>query len=105
MNPIKPLLDQMQQRFNPTAAAGMDAIFQYDIDEQGSWQVAVKDEQCDVSEGETAEATVTLAMTTETLASVISGETDGMQAFMAGSIKASGDIILATRLPELFPVR
>ena len=94
----------MQQRFNPAAAAGMDAIFQYDIDEQGSWQVAVKDEQCDVSEGEAAEATVTLSMTTETLASVISGETDGMQAFMAGSIKASGDIILATLLPDLFPL-
>lgn len=104
MSHVKPLLEQMHQRFNPAVAAGMDAIFQYDISDEGSWQITVKDDQCGIIEGDDSEATVTLSMTTDTLASVISGEIDGMQAFMSGRIKATGDIILATRLPDLFPL-
>ena len=34
---------------------------------------------------------------------VISGETDGMQAFMAGKLRAEGDMMLALKLSELFP--
>ena len=104
MSEVNKLLAEMQKRFDPDAAADMDAIFQYDIDQEGSWQIAIKDGACDVSEGEPDEATVTLGMDTETLASVLSGETDGMQAFMSGSIQASGDIMLATRLNDIFPL-
>jgi putative sterol carrier protein len=43
-------------------------------------------------------------MDTETLGGLMSGEVDGMQAFMMGQLKAEGDIMLATKLSELFPV-
>ena len=43
-------------------------------------------------------------MDAETLAEVMSGETDGMQAFMAGRIKATGNMMLATQLATIFPV-
>ncbi len=104
MSDVKQLLDQMHTRFNPTAAVGLDAIFQYDIENEGSWQITVKDDQCEINQGDAVEATVTLLMAKDTLASVISGDTDGMQAFMAGTIKATGDIMLATRLTDLFPL-
>ena len=45
---------------------------------------------------------VTLSMDAETLQEVMSGETDGMQAFMAGQLRAEGDMMLATKLGELF---
>jgi putative sterol carrier protein len=93
----------MQQRFNPDAAAGLDATFQYDITDEGSWHIQVSQDQCEISAADDSEATVTLAMSKETLASIISGETDGMQAFMVGDITATGDVMLATKLPELFP--
>jgi len=31
------------------------------------------------------------------------GSTDGMQAFMAGQLRAEGDMMLATKLGEIFP--
>ncbi len=104
MSEVNKLLAEMQKRFDSDAAADVDAIFQYDIDQEGSWQIAVKDGICEINEGEPDEATVTLGMDTATLASVLSGETDGMQAFMSGSIQASGDIMLATRLSDIFPL-
>jgi putative sterol carrier protein len=43
-------------------------------------------------------------MSTETLKGIVSGETDGMQAFMAGQLRAEGDMMLATKLGELFSI-
>ena len=34
---------------------------------------------------------------------IVSGETDGMQAFMGGKLRAEGDMMLAMKLSELFP--
>jgi putative sterol carrier protein len=104
MSDINSLLNDMQQRFNPNAAAGLDAIFQYDIIDNGSWQIEVKDNSCKINEGSLSDPNVTLAMNLDTLASVLSGETDGMQAFMSGNIEATGDVMLATRLADLFPI-
>ena len=39
----------------------------------------------------------------ETLVGVMKGETDGMQAFMGGKLRAEGDMMLALKLGELFP--
>lgn len=104
MSDINSLLDDMQQRFDPNAASGLDAIFQYDITDNGSWQIEVKDDACKISEGSLSDPNVTLAMDLDTLASILSGETDGMQAFMSGSIQATGDVMLATQLADLFPL-
>ncbi len=103
MSDVNNLLAEMQGRFNQKAAAGMDAVFQYDIEDEGSWHIAVKDDECSISEADESEATVTLTMSKGTLASIISGEADGMQEFMSGSIQASGDVMLAMRLNDLFP--
>lgn len=103
MSDVNTLLDALKQRFNPDAAGDMDEIFQYDIEDEGSWHILIKQAHCKVSPADATEPSVTLSMSKDTLASVISGETDGMQAFMMGDIKASGDVMLAARLTELFP--
>jgi putative sterol carrier protein len=42
-------------------------------------------------------------MAGETCLAWVNGELNGMQAFMSGKLKVSGDIMLANRIPELFP--
>ena len=42
-------------------------------------------------------------MNSETLAGIVSGDTDGMMAFMSGQLRVEGDMMLATKLGELFP--
>jgi len=41
-------------------------------------------------------------MDSETLAEIVSGELDGMAAFMGGRLQAEGDVMLGTRLSQLF---
>ena len=103
MSEVQALLDGMQARFNPKAAAGVDEVFQYDIEGAGSWQVKVTDGTSTLTQGTPDDASVTLATDPDTLKAVLSGEMDGMQAFMSGKIKASGNLMLAMRLNDLFP--
>ncbi|HCI03190.1 MAG TPA: SCP-2 family sterol carrier protein, partial [Oceanospirillaceae bacterium] len=38
----------------------------------------------------------------DTLKAIVSGELDGMQAFMTGRLQAEGDVMLGTQIGQLF---
>lgn len=103
MSDAKAIFDAMVERFDKDAADDMDAIFQFELDDAEDHYVVVNDGDCQLNVGEHDDATVTLSMDTETLVAVMSGELDGMEAFMQGKIRADGDIMLATKLTEVFP--
>ena len=102
---VKEVFDKMPGVFNPSAAQGMDAVFQFEIagDGGGNWSIIVKDGACQVQEGTHDSPTVTLTMSGETWLGMVNKEVNGMQAFMSGQLKASGDIMLAQRIEQLFP--
>lgn len=104
MTSVADAVQQMQAKFNPSAAAGLDLVFGFHItDENKHYALIVKDGTCQLQEGENADANVTLVMDAETLKGIVSGETDGMQAFMGGKLRTEGDMMLALKLSELFP--
>ncbi|AFN78099.1 SCP2 sterol-binding domain-containing protein [Stutzerimonas nitrititolerans] len=103
MSNVAETIQGMKSKFNASAAAGLDLVFQFNITDADDYYLIVKDGTCDFHQGESADANVTLIMDSETMQGVISGETDGMQAFMAGKLRAEGDMMLALKLSELFP--
>lgn len=103
MHDVSDTMAAMLTKFNPTAAAGLDVIFGFRIADTQNYALIVKDGTCDLQEGENPDANVTLAMDAETLKGIVSGETDGMQAFMAGKVRVEGDMMLSMKLSELFP--
>ncbi|MBT8766626.1 SCP2 sterol-binding domain-containing protein [Metapseudomonas boanensis] len=104
MTNVADVVKTMQSKFNAGAAAGLDLVFQFNIEDGDNHYLVVKDGTCDVQQGDAANPNVTLIMDTATLVGIMSGETDGMQAFMAGKLRAEGDMMLAMKLGELFPV-
>ena len=104
MSNVAETIQGMKSKFNASAAAGLDLVFQFNITDADDYYLIVKDGTCDFHQGESADANVTLIMDSETLKGITSGETDGMQAFMAGKLRAEGDMMLAMKLGELFPV-
>ncbi|POD69216.1 SCP-2 family sterol carrier protein [Pseudomonas syringae group genomosp. 3] len=105
MTSVAEAVQSMKAKFNPAAAAGLDLIFGFNItDEDKHYALIVKDSTCELQEGENPDANVTLVMDSQTLKGIVSGETDGMQAFMGGKLRAEGDMMLAMKLSELFPV-
>ncbi len=103
MTSVADIIEQMKGKFNADAAAGMENVFQFSIEDGDNFYVAISNGELELGQGEHADPSVTLIMSTETLVGVMTGETDGMQAFMAGQLRAEGDMMLATKLGELFP--
>ncbi|MDD7804729.1 MAG: SCP2 sterol-binding domain-containing protein [Endozoicomonas sp. (ex Botrylloides leachii)] len=103
MSTVTDIVDIMNSRFNADAAAGVDLIFQFKIEDGDSYHLTVKDGGFNILEGYHDAPNVTLIMDAKTMIGVMSGEMDGMQAFMMGQVRAEGDMILATKLNELFP--
>ncbi|AVI63521.1 SCP2 sterol-binding domain-containing protein [Halomonas sp. GFAJ-1] len=96
-------LEKLQARFNPEAAKGMDEVFQFHFTDAGSHYLNIQDGTLDAQEGEHDDPSVSLTMSTETLKGIMSGDINGMTAFMTGKLKATGNVMLATKLTTLFP--
>ena len=104
MTSVADAVQAMKAKFNPAAAAGLDLVFGFNItDENKQYALIVKDGTCDIQEGENPDANCTLVLDSETLKGIVSGETDGMQAFMGGKLRVEGDMMLSMKLSELFP--
>jgi len=104
MSEAKAVFESMVSRFDADEADDMEAVFQFDLDDADSYHLSITDGKCSMDEGEHDDPTVTLSMDLDTLKEVMSGELDGMAAFMQGKIRADGDIMLATKLTQIFPM-
>ncbi len=96
--------ETLKENFNADAADGIDLVFQFNIEDDDNYSLSIAGGTCELAAGEHDDPSVTLIMNTETLKGIVSGETDGMQAFMAGQLRAEGDMMLATKLGELFSI-
>ncbi len=96
MTTVADIVSTMKSKFNASAAAGLDLVFQFNIEDGDNHYLVVKDGTCEVVQGDAENPNVTLIMDSETLKGITSGETDGMQAFMAGKLRAEGDMMLGS---------
>ena len=97
----------MKSVFNPAAAAGLNKIFQWDIsgEETGKWAVKIANQTCEIIPGGVDNPNITLIMSDKNWLAIAQGEIDAMNAYMTGKVKVTGDMMLAMRIPQLFPVK
>ncbi|NMX58487.1 SCP-2 family sterol carrier protein [Pseudomonas edaphica] len=103
MTDVAKAVEAMKAKFNPGAADGLDLVFGFRIDDTQNFSLVVKNNTCELLEGENPDAQVTLVTDGETMEGIVSGDTDGMQAFMSGKLRTEGDMMLAMKLSDLFP--
>jgi len=98
-------IETLPERFVPSAARGIDAVFQWELSGAGgaTFHAAVKDGTLDVREGSHTEPHVTLKMSAEDYVRVVNGELDGMRAFTSGKGRVSGSVRTAMKMRTLFP--
>ncbi|WP_017430400.1 SCP2 sterol-binding domain-containing protein [Vreelandella jeotgali] len=96
-------LEKLQARFDPNAARNMHEVFQFHFSDLGDYYLSVDDGTLDMAPGEHDDPSVSLSLSSDTLKGLMRGEINGMSAFMSGRIKATGNVMLATRLGTLFP--
>lgn len=95
----------MRDAFRPERAPGQQAVLQWDLstpDGPRSWQLSVEDGTASLAEGAPASPRVTLGMALADLLRFAAGRLDGMQAFMSGRLRVSGDLMLAQAMQTWF---
>jgi acyl dehydratase len=106
LSTVNEVFEKMPEVFNPSAASGLNVVYQFHItgDQAGDWNVVIKDSACQVSKGVHESPSVSLAMADVDWLAMCNGTLNGMTAFMTGKLKATGDIMAAQRIPNLFPL-
>ena len=109
MGGVEQMLDMtfegMKDALKPEAA--QDCIIGYSLTDGGNtynYAVIVKDKKCTYEKREPTDSRVTLGMTVPDYLRLISGDLDGMQAFMQGKLKLQGDMMFAQQMQTMFGV-
>lgn len=102
---VKEYFDTLPARFVTSASKGVNAVFQFNLpgDGGGTYHVEVSDGNMAVHEGPAASPSATLQMNAQDYIKMANGELNGMIAFMSGSLKVTGNMMLAQKLQAIFP--
>jgi len=104
---IKELMSKMPGAFIPAKATGLEATIQFKFTgaESGEWYAVVKDGKVAIAPGTDASPKMTVTADSADFIKIFTGEIDGMQAFMQGRLKLSGDLNLAMKLTQMFKIK
>lgn len=99
------IFDGFQERFNPNKAEGVDAEVQFvvkDDSDEFPYVVAVKDRTCQTRSGESDNPKTTITTDLVSFVKLVTGNAQGVQLFMTGKLKVSGDLMFSQRVMTLF---
>jgi putative sterol carrier protein len=99
------IFEYMAGRFQPDRAGNQSAVIGWDItspEATHSWQLKVADGTCTAVSGNADAARVTLGMALPDFLRFLTGQLDGMQAFMTGKLKLAGDMMFAQSMQAWF---
>jgi putative sterol carrier protein len=88
----------MAGSFNPAKAAGQQAVVQYEIsapDGGHEYAMRIADDRCEIEQGRAESPRVTIRIALADFLRLITGGANGMQLFMTGKLKVSGDLFFA----------
>ena len=91
--------------FNPARAAGQQATVQYEItapDGAHEYSMRIADGRCQVEPGRAQSPRVTLRIGLADFLRLLTGKANGMQLFMTGKLKVSGDLFFAQTYQSWF---
>jgi len=103
---IPEVFKEMPNRFNAAAAKGLKAVYQFDLTGAGGgkYNVGIDDSKVAVAEGAHASPNITITMAASDYLDMVNGKLNPQMAFMSGKLKIAGDMGLAMKMAQLFPI-
>ncbi len=99
------VFEGMSGAFNPSKAGGQQATVQYEItapDGAHSYAMRIADGRCEVERGAAESPRVTIRSALPDFLRLITGRANGVQLFMTGKLKVSGDLFVAQTFQAWF---
>jgi putative sterol carrier protein len=94
------LIKKLPLALDQGAAANAHCTIQFNISTPA--YAVIHKSVCEVTEGSTDSADLVLTLSDDDLIKLLTGQLDGVTAFMTGRLKIKGDLSLAQRLGRLF---
>lgn len=108
---LEQIMTEIEKALNekPEPMKGLKATFQFDIKEEGSYQLQIADGKAMITSELEDTPDCTLQLSFPNFCKFLSGEMKGTAAFMTGKLKVQGDVSKALKLESLlkeydFPV-
>ncbi len=104
---IAELFETMPGRFNAAAASGVNKTIQWNIvgEDAGVWAFQISDGSGQLIHGGVDKPDATFTTSAKDWIAIAEGKLDSMKAFMSGKLKVNGDMMLAMKMPQFFPVQ
>jgi putative sterol carrier protein len=102
---LEKVFDGMSGTFNAEKAAGQQAVVQYEItapDGPHEYAMRIADGRCEIDRGQAESPRVSLRIALADFLRLITGAANGMQLFMTGKLKVSGDLFFAQTYQSWF---
>jgi putative sterol carrier protein len=102
---VQEYFDTLGQRFVASAAAGVNAVFQFEIsgDGGGTWHVVVKDGAMEVQTGAHANPSSVVSASGADYVQIANGDINGLRAVMTRRMRISGNLVMARKMQHIFP--
>ena len=101
---VEEYFSTLGDRFNAAGASGVNAVYQFELGDAGTWHVAGTDGAMEAPKQEAYEKpTTTIKMTGENFVKMSNGELNGQMAYMTGKMKIKGSIPMAMKMKNIFP--
>lgn len=99
--------ETMVTLFNPAAAGNMNKTLQWNItgEEAGKYALKVANGTCELITGGVEKPDIALTVADKDWLAIADGKLDAMNAFATGKLKLAGDMMLAMKVQQLFPVK
>ena len=104
MPTVKEIFEQMPASFQPDAAAGLNAVIQFEITGEGggTWRAVLENGALRIVEGGVPAPELVITASAKDYVDISTGALNEQLAFMTGRIRAKGNTRLAMKLPRIF---
>jgi putative sterol carrier protein len=99
------VFEGMKSSFSPQKAGAQQATVQYELthpEGTSNYTMRIADGRCEVERGIAESPRVSIKMSVGDFVRLITGKLNGMQAFMTGKLKVSGDLFFAQTFQSWF---
>jgi putative sterol carrier protein len=98
---VRNFFEGLPGRVDASKTAGMNNSYLFEVEDAGTWLVALDDGKVSVTEGG-GDADVTITASEENFEKMVSGDLNPTTAYMTGKLKIKGDMGAAMKLQKLF---
>lgn len=103
---VQEYFDTLSSRYVAAQAKGVTASYLFDLsgDGGGTWHIKLTDGAFEAGTGPVDAPTCTIKMAAADYVKLVNGQLNGMMAVMKGQMKVSGNLVMAKKMQDIFPI-